>query len=178
MKSHLSLTIATVLGFLLAGMVPANAHAQDKSDFSQLQTTLKQNDKLTVTTDAGIEVKGKLISASPDQIVLNLKGQPQQIPASKILRVQRKRNGVLLGALIGMGAGILPAVMLSEYTSNEGGNSAAALVPIGLGAAIGIGVDALLAKNHTMYQRNPNQRLTLSPVLDRNRVGARVAWRF
>jgi len=41
-----------------------------------------------------------------------------------------------------------------------------------------IGIDALLSTKKTMYERNPNQRLTLSPVLDRNRLGARVAWRF
>jgi hypothetical protein len=107
----------------------------------------------------------------PDQIVLNLKGGPQQIPASRILKVQRKHNGVFLGAVIGAAAGILPALAMSAYLNNEGGDSAIALAPIGLGVGVGIGIDALLSTKKTMYQRNPNQRLTLSPVLDRNRLG-------
>jgi hypothetical protein len=49
------------------------------NDFSQLQATLKQNDKLTVTTESGMKIKGKMIEVSPDQIVLNSNGAPQQI---------------------------------------------------------------------------------------------------
>ena len=176
MRSQPSTTIATVLGVLMAFIIPVAVHAQ--YDFSQLQTTLKQNDRLTLTTDSGTKIEGKLIEATPDQIVLNLKGGPQQIPASRILKVQRKHNGVFLGAVIGAAAGILPALTLSAYLHNEGGDSAMALAPIGLGVGVGIGIDALLSTKKTMYERNPNQRLTLSPVLDRNRLGARVAWRF
>ena len=178
MQSQSMTTIATVLGFFVACTTPVDVYGQYQSDFSQLETTLKQNDQLTLTTDSGTKIKGKLIQASPDQITVKLKGGSQQIPASRILKVQRSRNGVLLGAVIGAGVGILPALALSEYAHNEGGDSAIALIPIGLGAAVGIGIDALLSTKRTMYERNPNQRLTLSPVLDRNRVGARVAWRF
>ena len=127
MRSQPSTTIATVLGVLMAFITPVAAHAQYQSDFSQLQTTLKQNDRLTLTTDSGTKIEGKLIEASPDQIVLNLKGGPQQIPASRILKVQRKHNGVFLGAVIGAAAGILPALTMSAYLNNEGGDSAIAL---------------------------------------------------
>src|SRR5262245_48691576 len=172
MRSQPSTILAAVLGLFVACITPVNVHAQYQSDFSQLEKTLKQNDQLTLTTDSGTKIKGKLIQASPDQILLNLKRGAQQIPASRILKVQRTRNGVLLGAVIGAGAGILPAIALSAYAHNEGGDSAIALAPIGLGAAVGIGIDALLSTKKTMYERKPNQRLTLRPVLDRNRLGA------
>src|SRR5262245_38289832 len=125
-----------------------------------------------------MKIKGRMVEASPDQIVLNLKGGPQPIPASRILRVQRKHNGVLLGALVGAGAGVSLALVADAYARNEGGSSAAAALPIAFGAALGIGIDALVSSNRTVYQRNANQRLTLNPVVDRNRWGARVAWRF
>src|SRR5689334_1772782 len=147
MRAHSTSTIAAILGLLMAGLASADAQAQDRNDFSQLQTTLKQNDKLTVTTENGMKIKGKMIEASPDQIVLNLKGGPQQIPASRILRVQRKHNGVWLGALIGAGAGIPLALAMSSYVSNEGGDAALAVVPIAFGAALGVGIDALLPSN-------------------------------
>ena len=178
MRSHSSSMMAAVLGLWVASIAPADAQAQDRNDFSQLQATLKQNDKLTVTTESGMKIKGKLIEVSPDQIVLNSNGAPQQIPASRILKVQRKHNGVLLGALIGAGVGILPAVAISSYTNNEGGSSAWAAMPIGVGAAMGVGIDALLSKNRTVYQRNASQRVTLTPVVDRNRRGVRLALQF
>jgi hypothetical protein len=92
--------------------------------------------------------------------------------------VQRKRNGVLLGALIGAGVGILPAVAISSYTNNEGGSSAWAAMPIGVGAAMGVGIDALLSKNRTVYQRNANQRVTLTPLWIETEGAFAWRWQF
>jgi len=177
MRSRLNIAVAITFGFFIACAATGPLQAQDPDAFARLQTSLKQNDQITVTTDDGKKTKGRLLEVSPEHIVLSLKSGPLNIAAPRILKVQRKHNGVLLGAIIGAGAGIPLAIGFASYANNEGASSAWAAVPILVGAGIGTAIDAALPSNRTVYQRNTTG-ITLSPVVDRNRSGARVAWRF
>jgi hypothetical protein len=49
----------------------------------------------------------------------------------------------------------------------------------GLGAAIGVGIDALVRGNTLIYARSPpSAKVTLSPILGRGRTGALLAIGF
>jgi hypothetical protein len=152
--------------------------AQDQTDLTQLQTTVKQDDKLEVTMTNGDKVKGRMFEVTAERIVLKTNNGSRDIAASQITKVQRRKNGVLLGALIGAGAGVPFAIFVAEYSHNEGGSSAAAALPIVFGVGLGTGIDALLGSKKTLYDRSSNRRITLAPVIDKHGVGARVAFKF
>jgi hypothetical protein len=170
---------AAVVAFLIAIGSAAPAWAQDKADFAALQTTLKQEDEVTLTTLAGDKIKGRMIEVSADRIVLREKGGPRTVDAVQIQKVQKRKNGVLLGALIGGGAMIPVSIALSSYNYNEGGDAGVALLPIAAGLGAGIGIDAAIGSNKTLYERKPGRTVTVAPLIDRKGgVGGRIAFKF
>jgi hypothetical protein len=160
------------------------AFAQDDASqvdpaFVQLQNALKIDDKLTITSDNGNKVNGRLIEITDDQILLRVKNGQQSIAAPRIVKVAKRKNGVLLGAIIGAGASIPFALAISTYSYNEGGSQASAfLIPVMMGLGIGTGIDALIPSTRTMYDRNSQRRVTVSPVINRDRIGGRITLKF
>ena len=178
MKGHNSIA-TVVMVFLVVGLVgPLSLTAQDRSDFTQLQTTLKKDDTVAVTTAAGDTVKGKMLEISSERIILKKKDSPLTIDASQIMKVKRKKNGVLLGALIGGGAMLPVGIAFATYAENENGGGAWGLLPIAAGLGIGVGIDALIPSHKTVYERNSKNRVNLSPVIDRRGVGVQVGLKF
>jgi len=168
-----------VLSFVIGCIGPLRLEAQDRTDFAQLQTTVKQNDSIVVTTADGTKVKGKMLELSLDRIVVQMKNGARTVDARQITKVQKRKNGVLLGAIIGAGAMVPVSIAFAEYASNEGSGAAGAAVPIMLGLAIGTGIDAAIGSNKTLYDRNSKKRVTVSPRMDRKGgFGARLAFNF
>jgi len=168
-----ALALVIAIGFVLP------AWAQDKTDFASLQTTLKQEDDVTLITLAGEKLRGRMVQVSADQIVLSEKAGPRTVSAADIQRVQKRKNGVLLGAVIGAGAMIPVSLALSSYSYNEGGDGSMAIVPIALGLGAGIGIDAAIGSNKTLYERSSSRTVTVAPLIDKKGgVGGRVSFKF
>jgi hypothetical protein len=121
-----------------------------------------------------------MVGVSVDRIELLTKNGLQTVDAVQIQKVQKRKNGVALGGVIGAAAGIPFAVVIAGYTANEGNAAVgAALVPIGLGLGAGIGIDALIGSNKTLYERKSGRTVTVAPLIDKKGgVGGRVAIRF
>lgn len=71
---------------------------------------------------------------------------------------------MLLGAIIGAGAGFAAGIPLAMLLNNETGEGAQALTSmtlLGLGA--GIGLDALLSTDRTIYDRSSHARFEFVP---------------
>jgi hypothetical protein len=180
---HRKATAILAASLFLSFFESRQAFAQDEASqvdpaFVQLQNTLKIDDTLTITSDNGNKVKGRLIEITADHILLRVKNGQQSIGAPQIMKVGKRKNGVLLGAVIGAAAGFPFAMGISSYASNEGaGGGAYVLVPVVMGLGIGIGIDALIPSTRTVYE--PTQRrVTVSPVFDRDRLGGRVTIKF
>ena len=119
-----------------------------------LRQQLKGGDRVTVHLDDGATVAGTFVTVSDADLTMVTGGVRRVIPASQIARVQRRRNGVLLGTIIGAAAGVPFGLALRSYAHNEGGNQAGALLfPIGVGAGAGLAIDAALAIDRTVYVR-------------------------
>jgi hypothetical protein len=179
---HRKLTVMLAASLLFAFFESKQALAQDPSQvdsaFVQLQNTLKIDDTLTITSDNGTKVKGRLIEITPDHILLRVKDGQQSIAFPEIVKVGKRKNGVLLGAVIGAGAGVPFALALHSYAYNEGVSGGGAVVPIIMGFGIGMGIDALIPSTRTMYERLSRPRITVSPVIDGDRMGGRVTFKF
>ena len=127
---HRKATAILAASLFLAFFESRQAFAQDDASqvdpaFVQLQNTLKVDDTLTITSENGNKVKGRLIEITDDHILLRVKNGQQSIAAPQIVKVGKRKNGVLLGAIIGAGASIPFALALSSYAYNEGGSGAA-----------------------------------------------------
>src|SRR5688572_25532053 len=80
--------------------------------------------------------------------------QDVSVPWADVNRVRRRQNGVLLGAIIGTlagGAAAYPGYWPAENETGDGAGDALRVVLAG--TAIGIGIDALLSRNRTLYHR-------------------------
>lgn len=130
-------------------VVPA-AEAQSPSRFDP--ASLRVGEKLWVTTDSVLN--GTLVEARSEALVLDTAAGRRTIPVSEIERVHRRRNGKVVGTLVGAGIGLASGVALATLLQNEGGNGtlpAAGLTA--LGAGVGYGVDAALGTYQVIYER-------------------------
>ena len=172
-RSCLRALAATALACLPLG---AEAQTTTGNEFGGLGDKLKVGESIVVTTDAGAEVKGRFLSVSPAGIVLHVNDVQRQLPASQVSRIQVRRNGVLLGALIGAGAGLPFGLALKSWAHNEGGSEAGALaIPIAIGLGTGIAIDALMVRPRTVFERASSPRVMLVPMVSPHRTAVRVA---
>lgn len=159
-----------------AAAQPAQASAD--SDLARIADKLKVGDSIVVTTDTGSEMKGRFLNISAAGIALHVNNVEQHLSAAQVSRIQVRRNGVLLGALIGAGVGVPFGLALKSWANNEGGSEAAALaVPILVGLGSGIAIDAFLVRPHTVFDRL-SPRTTFGPILAPHTAGLRIAMTF
>ena len=101
--------------------------------------------------------------------------------AAQTVRVERRRNdSVLNGALIGAAAGVASGLFVCRMMEPwEVCNDPGPLVRVGaVGAAIGIGVDALIRKREVVDLPAGSAQVYVAPVAGRGAKGLQVAVRF
>ena len=160
-------------------LVPRSAPAQTVSNsFDELRQVLKKGQTVIVTDASGQRTKGKVADVSPSSLVVLIpevrtftEGTVTEIRATDSLS-----NGALIGAAIGTGLAMWDYLI----DPSEPGNAAVFTVAIGLGTAVGAGIDALVNRGGKILYASPRQtrRLMIFPVLGKGRRGARVSVRF
>lgn len=189
MSRHFSIACSTIVALLVA--VPAGA----QTDTETIRARVKNGQKVSVTTDSGSELNGRISDVSSDGLSIQADGERTSVPFARIIRIDRPRDTLSNGALIGLGAGALFAVvsMAGEAASCDpqeiggffgcsnpgaGGYAAGALIGGGLGAALGVGIDALIRRDREIYRRGNTPRVTVAPVISPRLGGAvlSVSW--
>jgi hypothetical protein len=143
------------LTLIAAGLLLSVGQAQaQEADFAGLSDELRANDSVDVSLEDGTIVRGRVLNLSVDAMTLRTAELTRDLNANQVTRVQRRRNGILLGAVIGAAVGVPFGLALKSYAHNEGGSEGlAVLMPIGVGLGAGIGIDALLVRPRTVYER-------------------------
>ena len=164
-------------GFVFAvALCPAAARAQTSAhSFEELQRILKVRQTVVVTDESGREIKGKVDRLSTASITVG--GRTFTDTAIREIRLPDSLwNGSLIGAAVGTGLATWDYLI----DPSEPGNAAIFTVAIGLGTAIGAGIDALRAKGGKLLYASPRKTMTVRvlPLLERNRQGALVCIRF
>jgi hypothetical protein len=142
-----------------SAQTPASALA-----FDEAKARLRPGDRLIVTDTQQQPIEGRLVELSPCSLRMLVDGQRQDLPLDDLLRIDRRTSDSLLnGALIGAALG--GVFFLSYYSENALCQSncqftSGALATIGIGAATGAGLDALTARNETVFERPPPSQLT------------------
>lgn len=166
------------LGAFIFGVAlfPGSAGAQTAThSFEELQRMLKVRQTVLVTDESGQEVKGRVDKVSTASITVG--GRLFSAAAIREIKLPDPLwNGMLVGAAIGTGL----ATWDYMIDSSEPGNAVVFTLAIGLGTAIGAGIDALRTKGGRLLYASPRQTVAirLSPLLDGSRQGALVCIRF
>ena len=151
--------------------------ASAQSDADRIRQRVKEGQKVRITDDQGREWNGRIDTLTPDNLtVVTHDRQRTELPYGTILRIDRPHDSLANGALIGLASGAafgLAWVIGEEHDCEPGylfcsdptagAYIAAPLVFGGLGAAIGVGIDALIRKDPTLYQRTGGARVRLAP---------------
>jgi hypothetical protein len=160
-------------------LAPTGAPAQTvASSFEELRQVLKKGQSVVVTDASGQRTRGKVGDVTPSTLVVFIPGARtfDQDIITEIRAPDPLWNGALLGAGIGTGFALWDYLI----DPSEPGNGAIFTVAIGLGAAIGAGIDALLNKGGKVVYASPRRtrHVVLSPFLGKDRQGAMVSVRF
>jgi len=162
---------AAAAAALLIGV--ATSEAQSPNDTkSAIDRKANIGNRLTITTTDGTEVKGRLLRLDGEHLVLQQETSERSFRYTELDRVRRRKNGVLLGALIGLGAGAAIGWPVAEWSSNEGGSRSDGVWIALAGLGAGLGIDALLGSNPTIYRSPVRTGLTVTPA----KKGAMVAF--
>lgn len=150
-----------IVALLLLISVPAEAQ-QIAGTFDQLRVLIKQGDTLTITDGAGQRMQGKLSELSTSSLVLDVSGALRQFQESDVNTIERRgpdslKNGALIGLGIGGALGALAIAAAASEGETAFGVIAAALYS-GIGAGIGVGIDALVEGRRVIYAGSPTRK--------------------
>jgi len=176
------------LAAALIVLLPARSAAQEPvKSFDQLNTRLKPGDTVWVTDAAGREVKGKIVDLAPGALTVKADASRTYGPADVNLIHERRPDSFKNGALIGLGVGgglSLGLCLAASESEDYGWCAFAAGIYGGVGAGIGVGIDALIPGKKLVAYRAPGTpgssqaRLSLAPVITPRTKGVAVVFSF
>jgi hypothetical protein len=129
------------------------------------------------------EVKTRIAHLSGDSMATSDGHGSRLIRIRDIKRVRvRHSDSVINGALIGTGAAVASGLFLCSLTETLG-NCADDVGPIfrigAIGAAVGIGIDALIRGRKTIYEApHSSTRLRATPIVARHAGGLQISFSF
>jgi hypothetical protein len=150
---------------------------------------VKIGQTLDVIDDQGRETHGKVSAFTQATIdLVNKNGAVTQIPVEHITQIAGEKdglgNGARLGFAVGGGLGLLGAwaashdcTLYSACPKGAGFIVSSVVMLGGMGAAIGVGLDALFHHDNLLYRRASAPHATLSPLIGRQQ-GAAVTMRW
>ena len=169
---------------------PASAeeHALLADSFDHLRTLVAVGSTVKVADDRGREVRG-VITRMTASLTLAVDARELQLEAAEIRRIERAGDSLKDGALKGLGQGLL------WYGSIMGGAcliagcqadarewleiASVAGVFGGIGAGVGIAIDAMVPGWQVVYRAPVNRsHFSLSPQVRGTSRGVQLAWRF
>jgi hypothetical protein len=172
------LSSAIGLAFAISALGSAPASAQDTP-------RLKTGEPVVVTLTDGASVRGSIGSITPSLLTVRTDQTTRELEMGTVREIRTTDDsivdGVIKGALIGVGAAIPFAIYVNALCDNEGGRNCPTLQlaawgnPIGFGALFGAALDAS-RKGGVVYRAGRNT--AISPVLAPGRTGiqARISW--
>jgi hypothetical protein len=155
--------------------------------FDQLPAVAKAGDAVTVTDAGGGQTIGRVLQFTPTTLgILTISGRRDLSEADVMTIVRRGHGdpgtGVRWGLGIGAGIGLL-------FTASSFGSGCydclwevalGGAMFAGIGAGVGAGISASIPTRHVVYAKGTagSTTLTVTPIVDRERKGLRMALRF
>lgn len=181
------LTIGGVLFLLLCNGATRVEAQEVASSFDQLAVLVKPSDTITVVDLTGGETKGRIGKLSRDALTLVTSAGPRQFGEVDVATIRQRRgdslkNGAIIGAVAGTAYFVTVAALLRD---SDGGDVivptaiAGGVISAAMGAAAGVGIDALITRKRVIYQRaSGGGTVSISPLFGHERRGAAVTVKF
>jgi hypothetical protein len=164
-------------------------HARLADSFEHLRTLVEVGSTVKVADDRGREVRG-VITRLSKSLTLVVDARELQLEAAEIRRIERAGDSLRDGALKGLGQGVLwygtivgGACLLAGCQADAGEWLEIATVAGvfgGIGAGVGIAVDAMVPGWQVVYRAHANRssRFSLSPQIRGRSPGVQLALRL
>jgi hypothetical protein len=145
------------VALVTAMIVVVGATAAGTQDTGEAHRAIVQRvtlgDRITVRLQDGAEMRGRLIDTK-NGVTLRHETDERTFRFSDIDTISRRRNGMILGPVIGTAAGFAVGLPVRRRFNNEGENGNKLLtVLVVSGVAIGTLLDALIGSEQTIYRR-------------------------
>ena len=106
---------------VLASVIPATGFAQDHTarvdETEKIRQSVKQGHTVIVTDDQGRLFTGRVESVAGSRLTLAARGRYTDVPYGEIVRIQRRGDSVIDGALIGFTGGA--AIAYAHWRSRD-----------------------------------------------------------
>jgi hypothetical protein len=159
------MTRSTAIVVLMMWAWPAAGYSQNDAgtgvaaSFEQLQVLVKPGNTVTVADAAGSEVSGRIESLTPSVLSLDLNGASRDFNEADVTVIRQRRGDSLAnGAWWGFGVGAAIAALaiatcVECFTDEPGWMVAAVSIYGAMGTGFGVGIDALIRHEQTIYRR-------------------------
>ena len=183
---HLTMGAAVFLLVLCLGATRVAAQGV-ASTFDQLGVLIKPGDKITVVDVTGTEADGRLEKLSRDRLTLVTPAGPRDLGEADVALIRQRRgdsltNGAIIGAVAGTAYFLTLAAILSDTDGGDvivGTAIAGGVLAAGMGAAAGVGIDALITHRQVIYRKTTGGKsVSVSPVFGQGRRGAAITVKF
>lgn len=139
---------------------PASAQAPAR-DFQELALKVTVGDTVYITDESGKEgQESRILALTPSLLAVSVAGLRRDLTESDVRRIRQRlpdsrKNGALIGAVVGALGATAGAVALASPSGSCRGSCVAANVAYGggLGALVGLGIDALVQGRTDIYVR-------------------------
>jgi hypothetical protein len=158
---------------------PAAAQPGGTFNITELESRLRQGDRVSITGPGIGTVRGRLLALEPDRLTVDSDAGVRHITADQVDRIKRTRFGVLLGTIIGAGVGVAFAIPLNMLIHAEGGDALGDTTKLlALTTGIGFGIDAAVNIPRTVYRRDARPRVQVAPLVGADGAGLGVRLSF
>jgi hypothetical protein len=147
----------------------ATADAQPvATSLAELEGLANAESKVTMTDTTGREFRGTFAEATESLLSIRIGNETRRFKAADVREVRvRKEDALANGALIGaaVGGGLTSLMFLDNECRDDPACYAAVAVYSGIGALVGLGVDALVHRSFVVYSApSAGARLRLTPI--------------
>jgi len=153
---------------------PTLTRAGETSLLADLGLRLNLDDEVEVDAQSGTRIVGRVVRLTADEIALRTAAGEQPFTRADLRRVAVRRRPLRKAVLIGGGVGAVAGVLAGCTGDDREECPDAWLITGGLGAGIGLGVGALLPRASVVFPAGGGSRISVAPVLTRDRVAVRV----
>ena len=170
------MSVRAAIAVAIVLLTTTTATAQDAR--AALERKTRPGDNLTVDLSDTSTIYGRLVTAGADVLTIETLGGRLSLPYAKIDRVRLRRNGVVLGTIIGAAAGLSYGLFVRNALEPEWGDGDVPMILIiATGVGVGYGFDALMSLNRTIYRRPAaTVGLQLMPRSRGATAGVHVRW--
>jgi len=166
----------TLGGLALAFWVLAAPPARAQDTFDDLGRRIHEGQQVIVIDQLGTKTQGRVATLSSGTLVISAP-LPRTFAPSEVREV-RKPDRLWDGAVKGAAFGLIPAVLFGVFDCEDCVPGWLAALSIGAGAGVGLGIDAAFGPKTVFRGSAQPPRVSLAPIVGRDRRGVAASFRF